>query len=285
MLNGVMLLWFLLTAMAVAFVAIDIRSTPESPVLKWGFVLLTAYIGVFGAFLYVLGCREPLPGLHERYIAARWRQVLGSTTHCVASDGVGILVGAAISSILGLHGLNEVLLEYVLGFAFGWTIFQALFMRDMAGGSYARSLSSTFIPELLSMNLLMAGMVPAMIILRSVLASAAGPDAPAFWFVMSMALLAGFIVAYPMNWWLVANNLKHGMMTVRLADTRAPAGAHVDAGHAAMGAAAHVGRGGGTASGMDHGHPAPVPPVPVMTIVSLLALAAGAMIARLAVPM
>jgi hypothetical protein len=47
--------------MAVAFVAIDIRSTPESPVLKWGFVLLTAYTGPIGAFLYVLGCREPLP--------------------------------------------------------------------------------------------------------------------------------------------------------------------------------------------------------------------------------
>jgi len=119
--------------MAVAFVAIDIRSTPESPVLKWGFVLLSAYIGVFGAFLYVLGCREPLPGLHERYISVRWRQVLGSTMNCVAGDGVGILVGAAISSILGLHGTREVLLEYVLGFAFGWTIFQALFMRDMAG--------------------------------------------------------------------------------------------------------------------------------------------------------
>jgi hypothetical protein len=25
------------------FVAVDIRNTPESPVLKWGFVLLTAY--------------------------------------------------------------------------------------------------------------------------------------------------------------------------------------------------------------------------------------------------
>jgi hypothetical protein len=61
MLEGVMLLWFLLAALALLFVAIDIRSTPESPVLKWGFVLLTAYTGVFGAFLYVLGCRERLP--------------------------------------------------------------------------------------------------------------------------------------------------------------------------------------------------------------------------------
>jgi len=33
-------------------------------------------------------------------------------------------------------------------------------MRDMGGGSYRRSLVSTFIPELLSMNLLMAGMLP-----------------------------------------------------------------------------------------------------------------------------
>src|ERR1700747_2792032 len=91
MLDGVMLLWFVLTAAALLFVAIDIRTTPESPVLKWGFVLLTAYTGVVGAFLYVLGCREPLPALHERYVAARWRQTLGSTMHCVAGDGVGSL--------------------------------------------------------------------------------------------------------------------------------------------------------------------------------------------------
>ena len=32
---------------------------------------------------------------------------------------------------------------------------------------------------------------------------------------MSMALLTGFVVAYPINWWLVAKGLKHGMMTVR----------------------------------------------------------------------
>ncbi len=60
MLNGETLLWFVSTAMTVAFVAIDMRSMPESPVLKWGFILLTAYTGLIGAFLCVLGCREPL---------------------------------------------------------------------------------------------------------------------------------------------------------------------------------------------------------------------------------
>ena len=57
------------------------------------------------------------------------------------------------------------------------------------------------------MNFLMAGLkrVPA----------AHSPFRPEFWFIMSMALLVGFITAYPMNWWLVSHHMKHGMITVR----------------------------------------------------------------------
>jgi hypothetical protein len=268
MLDGVMLLWFVLAAAALIFVAVDIRTTPESPVLKWGFVLLTAYTGVVGAFLYVLGCREPLPGLHEQYVAARWRQALGSTMHCVAGDGVGIIAGAVLSSAFGIVGLAEVILEYVLGFAFGWTIFQALFMRDMSGGSYRRALTDTFISELLSMNLLMAGMVPTVMALRAHIPSAGDPLKPSFWFVMSMGLLVGFIVAYPMNWWLVAHHLKHGMMTVRPA--AAMAGAHAHGMRMEMDGAARA----PAAMAMPSRHPTR-PPLPVMTLLSFLALAAG----------
>lgn len=215
MLNGVMLLWFILTFLSVLFVAIDIRNTPESKVLKWGFILLTAYTGPVGAFLYVLGCREPLPGLHERYVAARWRQVLGSTMHCVAGDGVGIIVGAVIGSFLSLTMFKDIALEYILGFGFGWTIFQALFMKNSMGGSYIGALAGTFMSEFLSMNILMAGMISLVSILRSVVSEADNPLRPEFWFVISMGLLLGFIAAYPMNWWLVSNRLKHGMLTIR----------------------------------------------------------------------
>ena len=267
MLDGVILLWFVLAALAVVFVAIDIRGTPESPVLKWGFVLLTAYTGVIGAFLYVLGCREPLRGTHEQYTAARWRQTLGSTMHCVAGDGVGILVGAVLSGVLGLTGLKEVALEYVLGFGFGWTIFQALFMRDAAGGSYSVALRRTFIPELLSMNLLMAGMVPTAMALRGHIDLAGDPGNARFWFVMSMALIVGFLVAYPMNWWLVANHLKHGMMTIRPTKEAA---------------AMAMPTGGGGMAGMAMGEAgAPWPSVPAMTVLSFAALAAGLALASL----
>jgi hypothetical protein len=68
--------------------------------------------------------------------------------HRVAGDGVGILAAAIFSSffVLDRSGRNR-------------SIFQAPFMRDMAGGSYRRALGGTFVSELLSMNLLMAGMV------------------------------------------------------------------------------------------------------------------------------
>jgi len=135
--------------------------------------------------------------------------------HCVAGDGIGILVGAVTASVLHLTKPADVALEYVLGFGFGWSIFQSLFMRKMANGSYTHALRKAFMPEFLSMNCLMAGMVPVMLLAMKSIPASNEPTSPAFWFVMSMALLVGFMTAYPMNWWLVSHHLKHGMMTVR----------------------------------------------------------------------
>ena len=135
--------------------------------------------------------------------------------HCVAGDGIGIVAGAVVAAGLVLTFWPDFLLEYVLGFGFGWAFFQAFAMRDMAGGSYLRSLRMTILPELLSMNLLMTGMVLTSRFAMKSVEGGHDPTRPEFWFIMSMALIAGFVCAYPINWWLVANHLKHGMLTVR----------------------------------------------------------------------
>jgi hypothetical protein len=155
-------------------------------------------------------------------------------------------------------------------------------MRDMAGGSCPRALKSTFAPELLSMNFLMTGMLATVMTLRKYVVSAGNPMTPNFWFVMSMGLLVGFVVSYPMNWWLVANHLKHGMMTVR--PVSAGAGPHDHAAEAVMSGMSHerphMSEGSLMSMPMDSGE-APRPPVPVMALLSLLALAAGAAFAFL----
>jgi Domain of unknown function (DUF4396) len=261
-----MSVWFVLTALSLAFVALDIRHTPAHPVLKWAFVILTAFTGPFAAFFYVLGCREPLRGTHEAYVAARWRQVLGSTMHCAAGDGLGIIAGAVIAAQWHLPRWGDLSLEYALGFGFGWVFFQAFAMRKMAG-SYRRSLRMTFLPEFVSMNLLMTGMVLTVHVLRPQLPGSGDPLAPPFWFVMSMALIGGFVLAYPINWWLVAHGLKHGMITVRAPGTVAARATRSDSPpeqeslHAAAGHD-HPGRNG-----------APPAQTVVITLFSILCLA------------
>src|SRR5262249_32689088 len=153
--------------------------------------------GPLGAFLYVLGCREPPPGTDEAYIAQRWRQALGSAMHCTAGDGVGMLAGAGLAALLLGSPLGYFFLPYGVRFLVGWGIFQALLGRGMVGGSYARSLGSTFLPELLSMNFMMAAMMVVMMIGKANVPGGRDPSSPAYWFVMSMGLLAGLGGAYP----------------------------------------------------------------------------------------
>ena len=48
---------------------------------------------------------------------------------------------------------------------FGLLIFQSLFMKDMMGGSYVAALKHSLLPEWVSMNCMMAGMFPTMVVL------------------------------------------------------------------------------------------------------------------------
>lgn len=217
--------WLLLCAASVAYLAWDIRRTPEAPVMKWGWLLVTLYMGPIGAGLYVLTDKEPRPGSHEEFIRPLWKQGIGSTVHCVAGDATGIILAATVTALLGLPMWVDIVVEYVFGFAFGLFIFQALFMKSMFGGSYRRALGRSFMPEWLSMNMMMAGMILVMVpgmMGRDM--RAMWPAELLYWGVMSAGIVAGFLAAYPVNIWLVHANLKHGLMTVRTrSERKAPA--------------------------------------------------------------
>ena len=104
-------------------------------------------------------------------------------------------------------------MEYTAAFLFGWMIFQTLFMRSMLGGDYALALRKTFFAKFVSMNMVMVGMIPTMVILMRALPESRNPLHPLFWGVMSVATLAGGVIAYPINSWMVRRGIKHGMMS------------------------------------------------------------------------
>jgi manganese oxidase len=209
--------WFVLALASTAYVAFDqFRNNPEPTVMKWGFILVTLYMGPIGLLLYVLADKEPQPGEHEEFVKPLWKQGAGSTIHCVAGDATGIILAAAITATLGLPMWLDLIIEYLAGFAFGLFIFQSLFMKSVMGGSYLDNVRKSFLPELISMNFMMAGMAPVMSFLmmgRDMRAMV--PTELLFWGVMSVGVIAGFAMAYPWNVWLVAQALKHGLMTDR----------------------------------------------------------------------
>jgi FtsP/CotA-like multicopper oxidase with cupredoxin domain len=209
--------WFALALASTIYVGWDqYRHNPEPAVMKWGFILISLYTGPIGLLIYILADKEPRPGEHEAFIKPLWKQGVGSTIHCVAGDATGIILAAVITGALGLPMWLDLIIEYTAGFSFGLFIFQSLFMKSMMGGSYLENLRRSFVPELISMNFMMAGMAPVMSFLmmgRDMRAMV--PTELIFWGVMSLGVMVGFVTAYPANVWMVARTLKHGLMTQR----------------------------------------------------------------------
>ncbi|MDX8517354.1 DUF4396 domain-containing protein [Mesorhizobium dulcispinae] len=279
-----LLAWFVLAAASTLYVGFDqYRNNPEPVVMKWGFILVTLYMGPIGLLLYVLADKEPRPGEHEAFTGPLWKQGVGSTIHCVAGDATGIILAAVVTATLGLPMWLDLIVEYLAGFAFGLFIFQSLFMKSMMGGSYWDNVKKSFLPEFISMNFMMAGMAPVMSFLmmgRDM--RAMEPTELLFWGVMSLGVIAGFAFAYPANVWLVARGLKHGLMTEReTGAARRPAGEqHAQMQMADAGGHGHhqhsaASRKGQRAAGHHMRSDATMPQIAALGAVSALALAIG----------
>lgn len=227
MLNGAMLVWFVLTAASVTFVVWDsITNAPTSWVQRMAWILVVVYTGVVGLVLYLLSCRRPFPGAHDAYTRATWKQSVNSEMHCLAGDATGIIIAASIVPILGLSNGWDATIEYVAGFICGLFIFQALMMIGMYQGNYLMAVRKTFFAETVSMNMVMTGMIPTMVVLTSAWPESKDPTGAAFWFRMGIATIVGGVFAYPINYWLVRNHLKHGCMTLPGRDGPAPCLGH-----------------------------------------------------------
>src|SRR5215469_15251017 len=92
--GGVLLPWFILTGAALVFLIYDLETnTPSMWVMKLAWILIVLYGGPLGLFIYLLSCRQPMPGTHDQFIASHWKQSVGSLMHCVAGDATGLILG------------------------------------------------------------------------------------------------------------------------------------------------------------------------------------------------
>lgn len=134
-------------------------------IMTLGWVLVILYTGPLGVFIYLISCRQPMPGTHDAFIKDHWKKAIGSLIHFVAGDATAVILMAAFLHYFQVPNGWETVLEYSAAYLFGLFIFQALFMRSMFP-SYAAAVKKTIFAETVSMNMVMTGMFPVIVFIK-----------------------------------------------------------------------------------------------------------------------
>ena len=218
--------WYAFGAIAAMLVLSDTFTANRqvTPALKAAWPIIVLFFSVIGVVLYLRSCHprhigsirneagaEDASRTHREFVAEKWKRVVGSDIHCVAGDGLGIVTAMIVMRLLGFGFWPEIWTEYVIGFAFGWFLFQAPAMHHM-GMPWMTAIWKGGRAEFFSMATVMVGMGLVMRFLTPIIVGQPpSPAAAAFWGIAALGLLVGFIFTYPINWWLVTIGWKHGM--------------------------------------------------------------------------
>jgi uncharacterized protein DUF4396 len=131
-----------------------------------------------------------------------------ATTHCLTGCGIGEVLGLVIATQLGWHDLPSIALAIVLAFVFGY----ALTLRGLlgAGLDLSGALRLAFASDTISISVM--EIVDNLIVLAIPGAMAAGLVDPLFWGSLALSLGVAWLVAFPVNRWLIARGRGHAVI-------------------------------------------------------------------------
>jgi Domain of unknown function (DUF4396) len=107
------------------------------------------------------------------------------------------------------------ILDFIFAFGFG-VAFQYFAIKPMRDISVREGLVLAFKADALSLTAWQIGMygfmaIAQFVLFRRLLGVSMTVDSVAFWFMMQIAMLAGFVTTYPVNWWLIKAGIKEAM--------------------------------------------------------------------------
>ncbi len=130
------------------------------------------------------------------------QSTLHCLTGCVIGEVAGLLIGVSLGfSVWATMGLAT-FLAYISGFTLGVI---PVMRREHV--SFTVALRAIWIGEAVSIGV----MEIAMNWVDYAIGGAQAPSVfvPIFWIGLLVAIPAGFLAAWPVNWWLLKRNLKH----------------------------------------------------------------------------
>ncbi|HDZ73232.1 MAG TPA: DUF4396 domain-containing protein [Aurantimonas coralicida] len=214
--------WYVVGAAGAGWALYDmlVVNTAVNPPLKAAWPIIIFFFSIIGLALYWWTCRpagiggmneEEKQQAHHRYVQSMFYKTNGALIHCVGGDGLGIVTAMIVLRLADVTFWQEFWIEYAVGFAFGWFIFQ-LWAFLMQNNSFLAAVWKAFRAEFFSMLSVMIGMglVMAQITPR-VVGEQPPPDTYAFWGFAGFGLLIGAVLTLPVNYILIRIGWKHGM--------------------------------------------------------------------------
>ena len=140
-----------------------------------------------------------------------------SATHCGAGCALGDVIGewalfAVGATIAGVALWPEYIADFALAFVFG-IAFQYFAIVPMRHLGFRDGVIAALKSETLSVITFEIGLFGWMALLFFVFFtdSHLKPDHAAYWFLMQVGMILGFLTAYPANSWLIKHGIKEGM--------------------------------------------------------------------------
>lgn len=130
---------------------------------------------------------------------------VSATLHCLLGCGLGEVAGIIIGTALAWSNVRTIILAIILGFFFGFLLGIVPLLR--AGFGMRRAFRQVFIAESLSIAVMEAAEVLVQVYTPGVME--AGLASALFWGGMLLALTAGFIAAFPVNYYLIGKGVRH----------------------------------------------------------------------------
>jgi|HubBroStandDraft_6_1064221.scaffolds.fasta_scaffold09312_7 hypothetical protein len=208
----------LLTALVIAF---DVATRPQHmKIMNVVWPITGLYLPVLGWFLYADMARRKLMSMSMDMQAAHdgrpfWKSVFVSTTHCAAGCVIGDIIGAPIVfragwTLFGERLYAEYLVLFVLAYIFG-IAFQYLPIRAMRRVSRRVALLEAIEADTLALTAFQIGLFAWMAVIYFQFVPRPELTSPAYWFMMQIGMVLGFIASFPPNWYLVRAGVKSGM--------------------------------------------------------------------------
>jgi hypothetical protein len=145
-----------------------------------------------------------------------WQMVALGTTHCGAGCALGDILAKCGLAVFPLTLFGQKIfaawaVDYVLALGFG-IFFQYFTIAPMRGLGFRDGIKAAFKADTLSLTAWQVGMygwmaIAVFVIFRHELSK----TDPIFWLMMQIAMLAGFLTSYPVNWWLLRAGIKEKM--------------------------------------------------------------------------